>query len=66
MMIRITGNTWLTRIQPFVTGRSRLRNRASAYDAGSATISTRIVVSDDDLQAVAEPADQALLAQRVA
>ena len=34
--IRMNGNTWLTRIQPMETVRTRLRKRASAYAAGSA------------------------------
>ena len=35
--MRMTGNTWLTRIHIIATGLSRDRNRPSAYAAGSAT-----------------------------
>ena len=45
MMIRTTGNTWLTRIQPLATARNLVRNRASAYAAGSATTITSSVVA---------------------
>ena len=45
MITRIVGKTWLTSTQPSVTGRRKVRNRASPYAAGSASRTVRAVVA---------------------
>ena len=50
MTIRISGNIWLSRIQPSPTLEIRPRCRARTYAAGSPISTARIALTDETLR----------------
>ena len=65
MTIRISGNIWLSRIQPRPTLEIRPRCRARTYAAGSPITTVRIAVTLDDLDAVPGGVQEAVLVDGV-